>query len=85
MMDLFKHHEDPIVRAFVELIGTVIERLDIMSKSLDALTAQVAANVAAETAAIDAIKAGANDSAQLDALAGQLKTSADALTAALGT
>jgi peptidoglycan hydrolase CwlO-like protein len=59
-----------------------LEELKIMSKALDDLTAQVTANIAAETAAITAIQTGANDSVQLAALTTQLKTSADALTAA---
>jgi uncharacterized coiled-coil protein SlyX len=82
MLDLFKHHEDPRVRALVALFDELEERIKAVSKSLDALTAQVDVTVSTEATAVTTIQTGANDSAQLDALAAKLKTSSDALAAA---
>ena len=61
-----------------------------MDGELDALTAQVAANTTVETSAVTLIQglaaqiaAAANDPAKLTALTATLKTSADALAAAI--
>ena len=74
----------------IGLLGTVIEKEDTMSKELDDLTIQVKANTDAEASAAtliqglaDQIKAAANDPTKIVALSAALKTSADALAAAV--
>lgn len=90
-------HDDESFRLHViASLKLLIERTHHMTASLDALTTQVSALVAVDAsalalingfaarlqAAIDAAKAG-DDAAELDALAAELKTSGDALAAAV--
>lgn len=87
------HHSDEThdaLRRIEGLLRQVLAKEDHMSKELDALTLQVQANADAEASAILLIQglaaqiaAAANDPAAITALATTLKTSADALGAAI--
>lgn len=76
--------------ALTAAIIYLLRKVYRMSTSLDALAAQVAINTSAEASAVALIQglaaqlaAIANDPAAVAALAAQLKTSADALSAAI--
>ena len=79
---------------FESLKHTLIKGVNIMAGELDALTAQVAANTTIEGSALTLIQGlaaqlaaaiAAGNPAALTALETQLKTSADALAAAIAT
>jgi pyridoxine 5'-phosphate synthase PdxJ len=83
-----------VIEAKLNLLLAIIARMEQkeneMALSLDALTAQVAANTTVEQSAITLINglaaqitAAAGDPAKVSALADQLKTSATALAAAI--
>jgi uncharacterized coiled-coil protein SlyX len=93
-IDHYFHHVDDGVTAKLDQILAALavmqQKEDIMSAELDALTAQVAANTDLEKSAITLIEglaaqfaAVAQDPAKVTALAAQLKSSADALSAAI--
>ena len=74
----------------IRAVRRINERWDKMSKEMDDLTAQVAAQTTVEQSAITLIEglaaqlaAAGTDPAKLAALTTQLKTSADALSAAI--
>ena len=74
----------------LEILGAVQEKEEIMSKELDALTAQVKANTDVEASAVILIQGLAaqiaeakDDPVKIQALADSLKGSADTLAAAV--
>jgi glycerol-3-phosphate O-acyltransferase len=88
--DVFVHHDDAKLDEILHLLRVVIRKEDNMSKELDDLTVQVKANIDAEASAVTLIQgiaaqllAAAQDPAKIVALSSTLKTSADALAAAV--
>ena len=83
---IFFHHDDGNagkLDRILALLQTVIAKEATMSTELDALTAQVAANTSVEQSAVTLIQDAAGDRTKATTLAAQLKTSADALAAAI--
>lgn len=91
---MIDHHFQRLVLQRLDRIEYNLEQLTkgavTMSKQLDDLTAQVAANTSVEQSAItliqglhDQLVAAGTDPAKLEALQTQLKASADALAAAV--
>lgn len=89
-IDVHIHHEDDKLDLILKKLDQIQRKEDIMAGELDALTTQVTANTDAEASAIQLLNnlhallvAAGTDPAKLAALATTLKTSQDALAAAI--